>query len=1028
MMKDYESLSVLQRNRVQDRAYFMSYRNEQDAITYERERSHGFMLLNGLWKFHYAETPELAPESFEQEDFDVSEWDDLKVPSSWQMHGYGRPHYTNVQYPFPVDPPHIPSENPTGSYRREFYVAKELLQEQMYLRFEGVDSAFHVWINGKFVGYSTGSRVPAEFDVTPFLREGKNTISVRVYQWSATTYIEDQDMWWLSGIFRDVYLVAKPKVHVFDFFVKTTFDASYTDANLDVEAVIQSHVEKAGSHKVDVQLFDGNFQEVATASQDVNSENQIAIQIPVAAPNKWTAETPYLYHLLITLKNENDEVMEVIPAKVGFRQVELKDGLIQVNGVPIMFKGVNRHDHHPDLGRAVPIEWMIKDIKLMKEHNINAVRTAHYPNDPRFYDLCNEYGLYVIDEADLECHGFVFTDNMHQLSQDPEWKEAYVDRMRRMVERDKNHPSIIIWSLGNESGFGENHIEMAQWAKQKDPTRLVHYEGETRDILTKSNNNPQVLHEAADMFSTMYSSVELMDQLGSRTDLQQPHILCEFAHAMGNGPGGFKEYFETFYKHKRLQGGFVWEWLDHGIRQFTPDGEEYFAYGGDFGEPFHDSNFVMDGMVMADRTPSPALIEYKKVIEPVKVEVENLEEGLVRVLNQYDFIDLTHLELSWSVVSNGEILDSGTLESPKVLPGESVEVKIPFTLPNLIKIQSDVWLNIEFRQATATKWANAGHEVAWAQFELPVQVNQAASEIKVCSPLSVNEEGKNLVVQGDDFQLVFNRAYGVINSWKQQGIELLEEGPRLNVWRAPTDNDILGIEDEFGVQKEEKDWKLHGVHLMQHRVKAVEYDLSPNKDTLTISVNTRFAPPALAWGFDITYTYTITADGTIKINVLSEKTGKSSRTLPKIGLQMKLKNQFDQVQWYGRGPGESYADSKLANRFGIWSKTVDEMYTTYAVPQENGNRSDVRWAKVTDKSGVGLLTEGENFNFSVHHFTTENIETARHPYDLVKQDYIVFNVDHKQQGLGSASCGPGVLEQYQLKNESFGFTTIFKGI
>ncbi|WP_249313255.1 glycoside hydrolase family 2 TIM barrel-domain containing protein [Lederbergia citrea] len=1027
-MKDYESLSVLQRNRVQDRAYFMSYRNEQDAITYERERSHGFMLLNGLWKFHYAETPELAPESFEQEDFDVSEWDDLKVPSSWQMHGYGRPHYTNVQYPFPVDPPHIPSENPTGSYRREFYVAKELLQEQMYLRFEGVDSAFHVWINGKFVGYSTGSRVPAEFDVTPFLREGKNTISVRVYQWSATTYIEDQDMWWLSGIFRDVYLVAKPKVHVFDFFVKTTFDASYTDANLDVEAVIQSHVEKAGSHKVDVQLFDGNFQEVATASQDVNSENQIAIQIPVAAPNKWTAETPYLYHLLITLKNENDEVMEVIPAKVGFRQVELKDGLIQVNGVPIMFKGVNRHDHHPDLGRAVPIEWMIKDIKLMKEHNINAVRTAHYPNDPRFYDLCNEYGLYVIDEADLECHGFVFTDNMHQLSQDPEWKEAYVDRMRRMVERDKNHPSIIIWSLGNESGFGENHIEMAQWAKQKDPTRLVHYEGETRDILTKSNNNPQVLHEAADMFSTMYSSVELMDQLGSRTDLQQPHILCEFAHAMGNGPGGFKEYFETFYKHKRLQGGFVWEWLDHGIRQFTPDGEEYFAYGGDFGEPFHDSNFVMDGMVMADRTPSPALIEYKKVIEPVKVEVENLEEGLVRVLNQYDFIDLTHLELSWSVVSNGEILDSGTLESPKVLPGESVEVKIPFTLPNLIKIQSDVWLNIEFRQATATKWANAGHEVAWAQFELPVQVNQAASEIKVCSPLSVNEEGKNLVVQGDDFQLVFNRAYGVINSWKQQGIELLEEGPRLNVWRAPTDNDILGIEDEFGVQKEEKDWKLHGVHLMQHRVKAVEYDLSPNKDTLTITVNTRFAPPALAWGFDITYTYTITADGTIKINVLSEKTGKSSRTLPKIGLQMKLKNQFDQVQWYGRGPGESYADSKLANRFGIWSKTVYEMYTTYAVPQENGNRSDVRWAKVTDKSGVGLLTEGENFNFSVHHFTTENIETARHPYDLVKQDYIVFNVDHKQQGLGSASCGPGVLEQYQLKNESFGFTTIFKGI
>jgi beta-galactosidase/beta-glucuronidase len=1026
--QNWRNLGVLHKNRLPERSYYIPYKNENLALTYERGYSHEFKLLNGIWKFHYAEHPQLSPTNFYQEFFDTSDWDDLQVPSNWQMKGYGKPHYTNVQYPFPIDPPHIPSENPTGSYRREFYIPKEWMDQQIFLRFEGVDSAFHVWINGQEVGYSQGSRLPSEFNITPFIREGKNIVAVRVYQWSDASYIEDQDMWWLSGIFRDVYLLARPHVYIRDFFVRTNLDENYYNATLQLDVHITNSLDTVTSgYFLDIQLLDASYQPVVNRTVidklviSGGAEIKQTIEIPVENPKKWSAEYPYLYHLLLILKDENGETMEVIPTKIGFRSVEIKDGLLLVNGVPIMLKGVNRHEHDPDLGRAVSLESMIKDIKLMKQHNINAVRTSHYPNDPRFYELCDIYGLYVIDEADLECHGFATIKNINQISNDATWKEAYVDRMKRMVIRDKNHPSIIMWSLGNESGFGSNHVAMVEWVRAYDPTRPIHYEGECREIMIENNQNPVREPICSDVFTTMYTPVDILRILGERTDLSKPHILCEYAHAMGNGPGGFKEYWEIFYKYSRLQGGFVWEWCDHGIRQTTEDGKEFFAYGGDFGETPHDSNFVIDGLVYPDRRPSPALLEYKKVIEPVKVEAIDLAKGELKLTNRYDFISLDHLVIVWSVVADGKVIDKGTLPVPKLAAGKTGYIKIPYSLPTKIFFDTEYWLNIKFLLAEDMVWAQAGHEVAWAQYKLPVIAITSADYKPVMYPLSIQDDRHLLVISGDSFTISFNKLYGIIESWVYEGIQLLKEGPRLNVWRAPTDNDRLS-NGGWKLVSSVEEWKKYRLHWMQHRIDEVGYRLSSDGKKADVFVKARVAPPGLAWGIVTNYHYAIHGSGDMILSVDGTPEGDIPETLPRIGLNMKLPIYLDQISWYGRGPGEAYVDSKLANRFGIWSGQVEELYTPYVYPQENGNRHEVRWVSLTDKRGIGILAVGMPvIDFSVHVYSIKNLEDARHTYDLVKQDTIYFNLDYKQHGLGSASCGPDVLEKYKLKTAPFRF-------
>jgi len=1006
-MNDWENPKVFERNRLPARASFISYPDERSALTGERGRSPRFRLLNGNWKFHYAEAPALAPEGFFEESYDVSGWDDIQVPCSWQLLGYGRPHYTNVKYPFPVDPPRVPTENPTGSYRRSFFIPDGWSDHRIILRFEGVDSAFHVWVNGRQVGYSQGSRLPAEFDITRYIHPGDNVLAVRVYRWSDGSYLEDQDMWWLSGIFRNVYLMAVPRVHVFDLYARTEFDADYRDAVLKVRTILRNYSERAAERpRIELRLLDAELRPVLERSPSMEAsigaggEVVLEQEMSVREPEKWSAERPYLYTLLTILRDEGGSILEVIPIRIGFRSVELKDGNMLVNGVPIMIKGVNRHDHHPDLGRAVPLGSMIEDIVMMKRHNINAVRTSHYPNDPRFLDLCDYYGLYVIDEADLECHGFQLAKNVRNPSHDPDWEGAYIDRIARMVERDKNHPSVIIWSLGNESDFGRNHEAMARWVRRADPTRLIHYEG---DRETK----------VVDILSRMYTAIDRLVELGRKRNAEKPMILCEYAHAMGNGPGNLKEYWDVFYRYKRLQGGLVWDWIDQGIRRRTEDGREYFAYGGDFGDEPNDGNFLINGLIFPDRKPSPGLIEYKKVIEPVKVEPVDLAKGRVRITNRYDFLSLEHLSVSWNLMADGRILQSGTIPTPRIPAGRSRVITIPFTPPAAPEPATEYWLNISFTLASDTLWAPKGHEVAWAQLELPFKAPPInVVRLESIPPLSCEESSNGIRVTGADFELVFDKVYGVIESWSYEGSELINRGPRLNFWRAPTDNDRRSLE---------AGWRRAGLHQLFHRIDAVECKEIGGR-AVRIRVVSRIAPPVLDIAFECDYTYTIYGSGDVLVEVHGIPKGEFP-VLPRIGLQMTLPEELNNVSWYGRGPGECYVDSRQAGRVGIYSCRVEDLYVPYVYPQDNGNRTDVRWVALTNLRGMGLLAVGMPLlNFSAHRFSTEDLEKARHTCDLVPRDEITLNLDYRHQGLGSASCGPGPLPQYELHPHEFRFS------
>ncbi|MBK8900560.1 MAG: DUF4981 domain-containing protein [Anaerolineaceae bacterium] len=1024
---DWENPQLLHRHRLPGRARFAAYPDESTALS--GTGSPWEMSLNGLWRFHYALSPLEAPQNFADEAYDDSDWSEMPVPGHWQLNGCGAPQYTNLIYPFVIDPPRVPGENPTGSYRRRFIVPQNWSGRRLILRFDGVDSAFEVVVNGRFTGFSKGSRMAAEFDVTDYVRTGENLLAVRVYQWSDGSYLEDQDMWWLSGIFRDVTLLSTPPLALWDVAVDPGLAEDGRSATLTVRATIQTG--SATRPRLAMKLLDAHRNEVegvtAVAETETGAETaELVLTARTATLHLWSADDPYLYTLLLTLCDEAGEIAAVVPQKVGFRRVEVKDARLLVNGTAVKLRGVNRHEHHPDYGRALPYATMLADVLLMKQHNINTVRTSHYPPHPHFLDLCDVYGLYVIDEADLECHGLREVAPPYFLSDDPDWREAYVDRVVRLVERDKNHPCIILWSLGNESGFGANHEAMAAWVRQQYPRFLIHYEADR-------------FGKVSDVISQMYTAVPDVIAFGQgegpvgRTTswsepvplaayADKPFFLCEYAHAMGNGPGGLTEYWDAFWQYDRLLGGCVWEWIDHGIRTTTADGRAYFGYGGDFGDQPHDGNFVCDGLLFPDRTPSPGLLALKKVLEPVHVETVAIEAeaARLRLHNRYEFLTLDHLQASWQITEDGVGIQAGVLALPEVLPGGAILVEIPCVVPNPVP-GAEYHLTLRFTLAQATTWAAAGHEVALAQMELGVLVEgKRPSSHYPTVPLTVREVGTRLHIQGGDMEVVFDKVRGFIQQWRAAGQTLLLAGPRLTIWRAVIDNEARG-----GGEHIEREWRARFLHLAQHRLDGFTW--VQDETAVCVTVLSCLAPPVYDAAFDCQYQYTITGDGTIALEVQGTPRGEWPAMLPRLGLEMTLPGSLDRVTWLGRGPGESYADTRQATCFGLWQASVDEMLTPYVRPQENGNHTDTRWVTLQDGRGVGLLVSGSpTLEFSAHRFTTTDLDQAQHTHELVPRRTITLHLDLQQNGIGSASCGPGVMEKYQLRARPFTFRIRFQ--
>jgi beta-galactosidase len=1148
--KDWENPQVVGRNKQPAHATLLPYADVSTALAGDRNSSPFFQLLNGDWQFHFAPTPASAPEDFYQPDFDSRGWDTIPVPSNWQLLGYGIPRYLSADYAFDKsNPPHVQEDtNETGSYRTTFTIPESWQGQRarlgrVFLVFDGVDSAFYLWVNGQMVGYSQDSRLPAEFDITAYIHKGENSLAVRVYRWSDGAFLEDQDMWFLSGIFRDVYLFATAGVHIRDFWAQTELDAQYQDAVLKLRVHVKNYTAAAvNGYQVEAALLDAAHQPVGwsvTASVQVKAgeeavldmvgtqhrgeEFAATVSLPlagvrkVANPLKWSEEHPNLYHLLIQLKDARGNLLEVERCQVGFRAVEIKDGKVLVNGAPVYFRGVNRHEHDPVRGHAITVESMIEDILLMKRFNINAVRTCHYPDDPRWYDLCDEYGIYLIDEANVETHGV-----WDKLAKNPEWQLAFVERASRMVERDKNHPSVIIWSLGNESGEGPNHAAMADWIHQHDPTRPLFYDAGGKAAYL-------------DILSAMYPKLDALAKAGSEEGETRPFIMCEYAHAMGNSPGNLKEYWEVIEAHPRLRGGFIWDWVDQGIRQVTGDGKVWYAYGGDYGDEPSSFSFCCNGIVFPDRSLHPAMWEVKKVYQPVRAEAVDLLAGKVAVSNRYLFSDLGGLEIAWKLSADGRVLQTGRLPRLHTPPAGREILTLPFEKPKL-EPGVEYWLTLSFTLVEDTPWATKGHEVAWEQFKVPWEVSAApVLPDEIMPALKLAETGEQIIVEGEVFQLVFDRQAGTISSLRHQGYELIERGPKINFWRAPTENDL----NTWGDERAAIHWREVGLDQLEERISTVSviqlkpqvvqitvkslvtlhpgaetpngkpalgrrpqppaptemlgqlemglnmlldenllsglcerlsvpadilsgdtkeakikglvhqaavadapssglpndrlfdlvkgvYDLyietglpvpDPLKDIVAagkLGIESPSKPPAR---FDCDYVYTILGSGEVHVDT-HVLPGEGLPFLPRIGLQMHLPGGFEQFAWYGRGPHETYVDRKEGAQVGVYRGTVDEQYVPYIVPEENGNKTDVRWVTLTNADGIGLLASADRLlEVSAHHFTPEDLTAARHTHELVRRAEIILNLDYGQSGLGSASCGPGRLEKYRLQPE-----------
>ena len=999
-MNDWENSRMIGQNKEPAHNTLIPYPDIETAIGGTKISPY-FKWLNGNWKFNWVKKPADRPIDFYKVDFDISNWKEIPVPSHWQIEGYGIPIYLNFQYPKSISMKNIPSidhgYNPVGCYRTKFTVPENWKGREVFIHFDGVDSAFYIWINGEKVGYSQGSMTPAEFNITKYLREGINILAVEVYRWSDGSYLEDQDMWRLSGIYRNVYLFSTPKLHIRDFFVYCDLDKKYKDASLKLKVKIHNYSEnRLNGYKLETVLLDENFNNVGSdfliSSNDLQvsalNEIKVSMHSVIKNPKKWSAEVPNLYEVILILKESNNNIIEVERCKFGFRKIEIKNSQIYINGKPVLFKGIDRHEHDPDHGRAISYDIMVEEIKLLKQYNINAVRTSHYPDHPKWYELCDEYGMYVIDECNLESHGL----RMELPKDKPEWTDAVVDRMVSMVERDKNHPCIIMWSLGNEAGKGENFEFMKQAALDIDHTRPIHYEGDWNLVVS-------------DVFSLMYPLIENLEKLGNYEKIirfakeftpemyrDKPIILCEYEFSAGNSGGNFQEYMDVFEKYDNIIGGFIWDFADKAFRKVDESGNEYWAYGGDFSDEPNDGNFIGSGIFQPDRTPKPAALEVKKVYQNIKISAIDLIKGKIKIQNKFDFIGLDSFNLSWEITANGRIIQEGILPKLTLAPKEEQLIQIPFKKPEL-RPETEYHLMIKSTLAKNTLWAKKGFMIAWDQFKLPYEmVSAPMADSKSMPAIKMEDLTEKIVVKGNNFNIIIGKETGGINSYIYNGREIISTPLVPNFWRVLTDSDIcFEIATRAKIKRKKLYWKTATEKRTTENI--IINQLTPQ----VVQIKIESTVPKEEFPYKTIYT--IHGNGEIII----ENEFLPSKDMLRFGMQMGIPKEYERIIWYGRGPHENYWDRKTSAAVGVYSMSIDQFKQEYIRPQENGNRCNIRWVTFTNKNGMGILIEGMPLlSISAWPYNMEDLGKATHIHELPHRDIITVNLDYKQKGVG---CG-----------------------
>ncbi len=968
-----------------NRAYYIPYGDVKTAAEGLRENSEKLLMLSGCdWRFKYFDSYDDIPDMLTYYDADISGWDTIPVPSNWQLHGYDKPQYLNTRFPIPNNMPYVPADNPAGVYVREFSLSEDCKNEKKYLVFEGVDSCFYLYINGEFAGYSQVSHMTSEFDVTELLHTGANRITVVVLKWCDGTYLETQDKWRMSGIFRDVYLLTRPEGHIKDFEVKTPTAPDFSSAEIEINITGGSPVDTY------VTLFDPEGAKLGTVIPMDNGTARFHLEEPML----WSAETPDLYTALIESANE------IIPVKIGIRRIEIDDGVFKINGVAVKLKGVNRHDFNPKTGYVCTPENFLEDLTKMKQHNINTVRTSHYPNDPRFLELCDKIGIYVMDETDLEVHGMLYFADKFNISDQPEWEAAYLDRVMRMVERDKNRPCVFAWSMGNESRYGCNFLSMLSWCKHRDPSRITHYEGAFDDKIIKELG-PHISQflDGPDILSCMYPLLNFCGEVLEKKNM--PFFLCEYSHAMGNGPGDTKDYWDIIYSHPRFMGGCVWEWFNHGLYDGkTPDGKDRYLYGGDYGEKYHDGNFCVDGLIQPDGTPTPGLVNYKYVIAPVRVEAVDLAAGEFEITNLYDFMFLSRLQGYYEITRYGEVVASGELPLLSTPPHCSERVKLEY--PSLSGI---CHVRIYFCWASSSEVIPYGLELSSQQFEILKETESLTPSIYPRP--TILAEKQLLTISGERFKYTFSKKYGVFTSLLVEGKELLSEPLALNAYHAPIDNDMrTGFFKETGLDDLLMHWN------------SVDYEVLSK--SIKISAAYVLAAPTNIPAVTGRCTYEISGNGKIDISCTAKVENDDIIFLPRFGFRAIMPKCYNKLEYFGKGPEESYIDMQQASRMGRFTSLVADQYTHFVKPQDNGNHTDTLWCAVTDNSGSGLLVKSANgFDFSCLPYRQEDLIAAAHDFELPEPDVTVLCFDYMHSGVGSNSCGPKIQPKYTLTERAF---------